>query len=185
MSSSSPQRIENQEQAAAAIGVSYRTLQRWEKENWFPKVGRTSAGYDVDAVRRAAIIAGRLKDPNFPTTEDDDADKAQKIKLAREAEGLKRDKVRREHDELKLRTAQGDLIPRHGVEQSFADLLTGIADWCEQLPDLYVSMLAIPKRHHKACRNLLRELIEQKQRDLRDELEAKALDRDKDPRPNE
>lgn len=176
MSSSS--RVSDQDEASTRLGVSARTLQRWEKTAaWWPRGARTKDGYDV-----AAIAAAR------PKSESGDDDETPLRAAARQAEHVKtieegkRAKIRRETEELKLRVQQGELIPRHGIEQSFADVLTGIADWCEQLPDVVISMCSVPKRHHRGLRQLLITLLEAKQHELADELEAKALARDKDPR---
>lgn len=176
MSSSS--RVKDQEQAAQRLGVAGRTLQRWEKTAaWWPKGARTKAGYDI-----GRIAAAR------PKSETGDDDETPLRAAARQAEHVKtieegkRAKIRRESDELKLRVQQGELIPRHGIEQSFADVLTGIADWCEQLPDVVLSMSAVPKKYHRGLRQLLKSLLESKQHELADELEAKALARDKDQR---
>lgn len=179
MSSSSPsrRRVKNQGDAAKELGVSDRTLQRWEKATWFPTNGKTKAGYDVESIAAARPKSDQPSNEESPLRA-----------KAREAEHVKtiyegtRAKIRCETEELKLRTAQGELIPRHGIEQSYADLLTGIADWCEQLPDLFASMLSIPRKHHAACRELLCRLLAERQRELRDDLETKALTRDKDKR---
>lgn len=174
MSSSS--RVGDQDEAATRLGVSARTLQRWEKTAaWWPKGGRTAAGYDV-----AAIAAAR------PKSETGEHDETPLRAAARQAEHVKtieegkRAKIRRQTEELKLRVQEGELIPRHGIEQSFAETLTGISDWCKQLPDVFVSMCEAPQKYHRGLRRLLTQLIEQKQHELADELEAKALARDKD-----
>jgi hypothetical protein len=175
VSSSSP-RVKDQDQAAQQLGVSARTLQRWEKTAaWWPKGARTRAGYKV-----AAIAAAK------PKSEIGDDDETPLRAAARQAEHVKtieegkRAKIRRQTEELKLRVQEGELLPRLGIEQSFADILTGIADWCEQLPDVLVSMCEVPQKYHRGLRRLLKQLIEQKQHELADELEAKALTRDKD-----
>jgi hypothetical protein len=119
--------VTEQKQAARILGVTPRTIRDWMRD--YPsEVPDTSAGYDIDAWRKFRESHGKKGSP--------EGEQLRKLKLARQAEALKRDRVKTRHDELNLEVKEGGLLPRPTWELFGANLLSGLADWCEQLPDL-------------------------------------------------
>lgn len=118
--------VQEQKEAAEKLNVTARTIRDWRDQHAdFPDCSR---GYDVDAIR--AWIDRLAKKGSDRGTQ------MLTIKLARAAEALKRDKIRTRKEDLALQVQEGELLPRPGYELFLANILSGLADWCEQLPDL-------------------------------------------------
>lgn len=116
-----------QKEAARILGVSPRTIRDWMRD--YPnEVPDTSAGYDIDAWKSFRAAHGKKGSP--------DGQAMRKLKLARAAEALKRDKLKTRHEELDLDVKESGLLPRQSFELFLANILSQHADWCEQLPDI-------------------------------------------------
>src|SRR5262245_44365759 len=119
--------VQEQKEAARIIGVTARTLRDWMRD--YPdEVPDTRAGYEIDEWKAFAQTHGKKGSKEGETL--------RKLKVARQAEALKRDRVKTRHDELNLEVKEGGLLPRPTWELFGANLLSGLADWCEQIPDL-------------------------------------------------
>jgi transposase-like protein len=138
--------VAEQKEAARRLGITPRALRDWAKEPGFPD---WSAGYDLQAIRRWRDQHGRKGS--------DDDGTSRKLKLAIAAEKLRQAKLETRKRELDLQTKEGQLLPRQAVETFASTLLSALADWCEQLPDLIAGEL--PKKHGaKIAARLTREL---------------------------
>lgn len=119
--------VQEQKEAARILGVTPRTIRDWMRD--YPnEVPDTSAGYDIDQWKAFRESHGKKGSP--------DGEALRKLKLARQAEALKRDRVKTRHDELNLEVKEGTLLPRQSHELALASVLASLADWCEQLPDI-------------------------------------------------
>src|SRR3990167_1956606 len=118
--------VAEQKEAADKLGVTERTLRDWREQH--PDFPDCSAGYDLDA-----ITAWRDR---LAKKGSDRGTQMQTLKVARAAEALKRDKIRTRKEELHLQEQEKELLPRPSYELFLANILSGLADWCEQLPDL-------------------------------------------------
>lgn len=149
-----------QKEAADRLGVTARTIRDWrDQHSDFPDC---SAGYDLDA-----ITAWRDR---LAKKGSEDGDAARKLKLARQAEALKRDRLRTRDAELDIAEREKELLPRPTWELFAANLLSGLADWCEQLPDLIAGQCC------KKCQKTLGDRIK-KELDRRREQLAEDLKR--------
>ena len=160
--------VPTQKEAAAALGVTVRQLRNWLSEPWFPANGRGEGGYDVDAIRTARDAEGRKGSEQSETRN--------KIRDARAAEQLKRERLRTRREELELQRDEGTLIPRDGVEVFASAFLTEFGDWCDQLPTFIARL--VPAKAKKRVRAALQAELDQRRAAMRDTLAAKAREFD-------
>lgn len=160
--------VSQRRQAAKLLGVTERQLGTWFNEPWFPPDGRTKVGWDVAAIRKARDAMG-LKGSET-------SEKARQIKLARDAEALKQAQIITRERTLKLQERERSLLSRRGWELFAAELLTGLSDWCDQLPALIAA--DFPKRHSAKIKRRIKAELDRKRLELRDELARKAREMD-------
>ncbi|CAK9008714.1 Terminase, partial [Durusdinium trenchii] len=152
--------------AAKLLGITDRQLGNWSNEPWFPADGKTADGWDVNIIASARDAVGRKGS--------DDSDAATKLRLATAAERLKLTKAKAQREELALEEDRGLLIPRPAIELFASTVLTELADWCDQLPDLVAA--SVPRKHRRAVRDRLRDELDQRRRELRERLEREVYD---------
>lgn len=156
--------VRSRKDAAAALGVTPRQLGNWTHEPWFPAEGRRSGGWNVTAIAAARDQAGKKGS--------DVSEVAIRLRLAREAADVGIKEARAERERLALDRDRGAVIPRPAIELFAATLLTEIADWCEQVPDIVAN--SVPTKYRKAIRQRLREELDRRRRATRDRLEREA-----------
>lgn len=154
--------------AAEALGVTERQLARWRKEAWFPKEARTKAGWDVERIRAARDQEGRKGSEESATRA--------KVRDARAAEQLKRERIRTEADQLDLARKQGSLISRASIELFVATFLTEFGDWCDQLPGFTARL--VKGKDQKRVREKLQKELDERRVMMRDALKAKLAELD-------
>jgi len=155
-------------QAAEQLGVTTRQFQNWLNEPWFPHSAKTPGGWDIDAIAAARDAQG-LKGGTESVLRS-------KLRDARAAEQLKRDRLRTQRDELALRRETGELIPRAALELFASTLLTELGDWCETLPVLAARL--VPRTAAKRVREKLKSELDQRRQLVRQVLEDKAREFD-------
>lgn len=169
----------NQKAAAKALGVSAKTLQTWQEEPWFPAKGRTKDGYDVAAIDRARKLNGRKgSDPQRSSR----SDQLGQLKVAREAQRLKREQIACERDSLALRRECHEVIDRRSLELFASTFLTDFGDWCDQLPDVIAVKSGVPAKHRKAVSRTLKEALDGRRQQMKETLEARAREMDAERR---
>ena len=164
--------VKTKTQAAKDLGVNERTLAKWVDEAWFPQdavdrdqLGRKS-NWNVPAIRAALNAWGKAGS--------DETRSAVQVRREREEERLKRETLGVALDELKLHEAQGELLPRRAMELFASTLLAHLADWCDQLPEVALPQLKLPKRYHDRVREIFRKEINARRVELREDLERQA-----------
>lgn len=168
--------VKRRKDAAALLGITPRVLGLWANETWFPEEGRTAGGgWDVAAIRAARDAMGRKGSER--------SDRAKEIKLAKDAESLRREILKRRTEELLLAERAVELVPRRAVELFCSTFLTAFGDWADQLPEIVVADL--PKKQRPKLRKRLKEELDRKRRELRGELERHARELDEQRRQQE
>jgi len=157
----------DQAQVANLLGVSDRQLRRWQTEPGFPDC---TAGYEIQAIK-AWRDARQLKGS-------EEADAGRRIKLARDAERLKRDKIVVQKEDLLLREMQKELLPRAAWELFAATLLTHLSDRLNQLPDIIAA--DTPRKYQRRIADRLRRELDSIRRELRSSLEGRMRELDDD-----
>ena len=145
--------IQLRKDAADLLGITPRQLGEWKHEDGFPDC---SNGYDVDA------IAKWREERNRKGSAKSEVD--QQLRRAMLVEKLKREKQKNYLDKLAIDEAEGQLLKREFVERFIAGLLSGLGDWCEQLPGLMEAEL--PAKYGKK----LRARLESELRRMRDQM---------------
>jgi hypothetical protein len=153
--------ISQQTEAADYLGVTPRTLRDWSNQPGFPD---SAKGYDTEAIE-----AWREREQRKGSTEDQTA---KKLKLALTAERLKQAQIQTRRDQLELEKREGTLLPRKGVEESMAVILSSLVDWTEQLPDLIAAI--VPADTQAKVRDRLRTELEERRVQLAGELRSLA-----------
>lgn len=152
--------ITERKSAAKALGITERSLGDWKKQPGFPD---TSAGYDIDAIQRWREAHQRKGSV--------ESDQMLVVNKAIKLEKLKETQRKNRLLELEIQEEEGKLLPRHLYEAFIASLLSGLGDWCEQLPSLIET--EVPAKYGKKVRTR----IEKELRDMRDRL-AEELKRE-------
>lgn len=146
-----------QKEAARRLGITSRALRDWMQDPGFPD---WSAGYDISAIKRWRDDRGR---------KGSDLDgKADAVRLATNLQKLEQAKTTSRLLNLKLEREEAKLLPRQAIEVFHATVLSGLADWCEQLPDLIAQIL--PPEHRETIRERLRDELATRREQLADEL---------------
>lgn len=138
--------IATQGEAARLLGIATRTLRLWEAEEWFPKDGRTPAGWNVDKIKSARDANDRKGSPGSGDKED--------RKRQRDETDLAIKKQILAQETMKRQNLEGSLFPRAAVELVHSTILTQIGDVFDELPDL-IGRLAAPSER-KAVETELR-----------------------------
>jgi len=150
--------IQSQKKAAEALGITATALRNWLKEPGFPDC---SGGYHLEGIRdwqqQHQRKGSRLSEAN------------EQLTVALKAERLKREQFRTRREEIAIESLEGTLIPRKGVEQTAAVILSSLADLCEQFPDLVVTRLPVKyqAKMHKFLQDQLNQWRAQLASDLR------------------
>lgn len=171
-----PDVVPTRKAAAAALGVDERSLATWSKEPWFPAdaVGKDAKGrnrnWNVTSIRAARDAAGRKgSDPQLDEL-------TRRAKAKRAVEDAKKAELENEKRRLQLEREKRDLVPRAAAELFAATLLTGLADWCEQLPELAVAV--VPKKYRRPLKDFLSTELDNRRRQLAADLESAAREHD-------
>lgn len=119
--------VQEQKEAAEIIGVTPRTLRDWKRDypEEFPDC---SEGYNIEALEA-------FRD-EFAKKGSEGGSTLHKLKVGRQAEALKRDRIRTQREEYSLRLQEEELLPRQVWNIFASNLLAGLSDAAEQLPDL-------------------------------------------------
>lgn len=125
----SPRRTKSQEGAAAKLGVSARTLMRWEKAVWWRSVFRNSSGYDIEAIKLAHAEHTSEQEASSGV------DEARKIAFEAKKVDLK---IR----ESKLAERNRDLISVERVEEILGLHTQRLVSSLEQLPLLLAKIVS-------------------------------------------
>jgi hypothetical protein len=149
--------VTEQTAAAALLGVTTRTLRDWSTEDGFPT---NPGGYDITAInnwrednqRKGASLA----------------EKVRAIKAGIQSEKLRQMKLDTAKRQLEQDVREEKLLPRESWEQFAALLLSGLADWCEQLPDLIAA--EVPKKDQPRIRKRMQNELNSMRSHLADEL---------------
>lgn len=157
-------RVPSQKNAAQQLGVTDRLLRDWQNEAWWHPAFRTSAGYDVAAIRAARDAMGRKGS--------EQSDAAKQIKLLTDREKLEQAKLETERKRRQERVDEGELLPRQALEIFAATLLTELGDWCDQLGGLVSAEL--PKKYRAKTAARIKAELDRRRRHVRAELERKA-----------
>lgn len=145
--------IQTRKDAADLLGITARQLGDWKHEDGFPDC---TNGYDIDAITKWR------EERNRKGSAKSEID--QQLRRALLAEKLKREKQKNYLDKLAIEEAEGQLLKREFVERFIAGLLSGLGDWCEQLPGLMEAEL--PVKYGKK----LRARLESELRRMRDQM---------------
>ncbi|WP_437224997.1 hypothetical protein SH661x_000414 [Planctomicrobium sp. SH661] len=156
--------IASRKDAAKLLGITDRQLGNWVHEEWFPPNGKTKAGWDIELIRQCQEAAGK-KGSEL-------SDEAKRISLEEKKEKLGRIKIQRAREQLRLDRERGKVIPRPGVELFASTILTELADWCDQLPDLIAN--TVPAKLRKQLKNRIRDELDKRRTNMREQLEREA-----------
>ena len=150
--------VQLRKDAADLLGITPRQLGEWKHEDGFPDC---SNGYDIDA------IAKWREERNRKGSGKSEID--QQLRRALLAEKLKREKQKNYLDKLAIDEAEKRVIPREVIETFIAGLLSGLGDWCEQLPGLMEAELPVKqgKKLRARLETELRRMREQMVEDLK------------------
>lgn len=146
--------IEQQTEAAARLKVTTRTLRDWRLVEGFPNC---DAGYDLEAIQ-----AWRRENERKGS---ESADAGKKISLGIKAEKLRQMQLRTKRDQLDLEAKEATLLPRKAVEQTAAEILSRLGDWCEQLPDL-IAQICPNKRSAEKVRAYLKKELDKRREQM-------------------
>ena len=150
--------IGTRKDAAKLLGVTEKALGNWKHEEGFPDC---SLGYDVDAIK-----AWR-EEWNRKGSGASDFDRQQRRELM--AKRIESQTLKNYNENLDRLEREKQLLKREVVEQFIAGLLSGLGDWCEQLPGLMEAEL--PAKQGKKLRarleTELRRMREQMVEDLK------------------
>lgn len=160
--------VSTRNEAAKLLGVTPRQLGTWCHEPWFPADAKSKQGWDVEKIRKARDAAGRKGS--------DISDEARRLTLEEKREKVERLRIHRERDQLKLERERGRLIPRAGVELFASTILTELADWCDQLPDVIGN--TVPTKIRKTLKARIRDELDKRRTNLREQLEREAKNLD-------
>ena len=143
--------------AAKALGITARSLGDWRKLPGFPDC---SAGYDIKAIqkwREDHQKKGSAADEQIAA-----------INKALKWEKLQELKKKNHLLDLERDAEEGKLLPRRTYELFVASLLSGIGDWCEQIPALVEAEL--PAKYGKKARARLEEEFKRMREQLAEDL---------------
>lgn len=127
--------VETQGKAATLLGVTPRGLRLWESEDWFPKDGRTPAGWNVDKIKEARDAHDRKGSPG-------DSDREQRRRRRDEVDLAIKQQVLAQ-ETMKRQQLEGSLFPRPACELVHSTILTANGDFLDQLVSL-IGRLAGP-----------------------------------------
>lgn len=152
--------IQQQNEAALRLGISPRTLRDWRQLPGFPDC---TAGYDLEAIHAWRREYERKGAESHET--------ARKLKLGIAAEKLRQMQIRTRREQLELELKEGTLLPRKAVEQTVAVILSSLADWCDQLPDL-IAPICPNRRSAERIRERLKAELDARREQLAEDLKA-------------
>ena len=123
-----------QKDLAEELGVTPRAIRDWRQEPYWPSDQPGEDGlYDLDVVRDYQEQLGKKGS--------DDSELARDVKIAREKEKLKQDRIKTEIEELKLKEQQRELLQRRSQELHFAVIFSHLGGAInEKRNELYADM---------------------------------------------
>lgn len=150
--------VKEQKEAAQILDVTPRTIRDWREAH--PDFPDCSNGYDTDAIE-----AWRQK---LAKKGSEEGEQIRKVKLALGLEALKRERIATRRDENRLKAEEGEYLPRPTYELFGANLLSGLADWCEQIPDLIAGQCC--KKCAKTIGERLKKELDRRREQLAEDL---------------
>lgn len=155
--------LSGQKAVASHYGTSERNVRYWLEDPEFPR--RPDGKFDTDAIDQWRASRPKMlsqqADNQFGQANAVLGLKLKEQKLKTETE--KALKAQREREAF-----EGELLPRRAWETFAATLLSELADWCDQLPEL--AELQVPKKHGIKLRKWLESQLDMRRVQLADEL---------------
>ncbi len=151
-------KVEQQKEAAEILGVTATALRKWMKIPGFPDC---SAGFDIPKIRKWQQDTAK-KGSQLGTD-------LQKLKVAREAARLRKERVDADRAERLEEVARGNILPRDELTLSVAEIIQLATIRLMTIPKTLCRHL--PKKYHRVLQREgerdVRKILEEMGRSLR------------------